>query len=298
MWGVMFRLSGGELETDVPGWLLNAAATYTAIDYFRLIDAELKRDPDAYGVDPRNTYSVLLQTWDRALSPVRSLAFGRERVGHEAVGLIPDFYYIHSRGYRDLHAHETPLWRERSPVIGWRGSVTGPGPYTAADEIPRVRLALACRDLALTDVKIFGVHSTMESVFPPDRISAFMAEQGLEGERWWLTHYGTLRHVIDIDGHANAWGLLEKLALGCCVLKVGSPYEQWYYGRMRAWEHYVPVAPDLSDLRERIDWCHAHESACEWIASNGAALARSLTIERELPRSCLQVMAAAHASRG
>lgn len=299
MWGVMVRIADGRLETSVPGWLLNAAATYSVMEYLRFCTDELMRDPDAYGFDPGNVYSVFVQTWDRATSEVRSLAFGRHIAEHRAVGLIPDFYYVHSRGYRDLRreALGAPAWGERLPIVAWRGSVTGTGPYSCADEIPRIRLALACRDMPAADVAIFDVHSTMAGVFSPEQIAACIAENGLGGDRWPLIRYGDHRYAVDIDGHANAWGLMEKLVLGCCVLKVETPYEQWYYQRLRAWVHYVPVKADLSDLAERIDWCRANDAQCAWIARNGALLAASVTLEREVPGSCAALMAAANTAR-
>ena len=61
--------------------------------------------------------------------------------------------------------------------------------------------------------------------------------------------------LIDIDGNVNSWGLLWKLLSGCCVLRVSSDRQQWFHKRMVPWTHMVPIAPDLSDLRERIHWC-------------------------------------------
>lgn len=37
---------------------------------------------------------------------------------------------------------------------------------------------------------------------------------------------------------------------------------------LKAWEHYVPVAPDLSDLEEKIEWCIANDDNCREIAEN------------------------------
>lgn len=112
-----------------------------------------------------------------------------------------------------------------------------------------------------------------------------------------MGNFGTYRYAIDIDGHANAWGFLEKLILGCCVLKVASPYEQWFYGELQPWVHYVPIEADLSDLADKIDWCLANEQACEWIAGNGRTLAASRSYEREVVRSCGPVLSAAAVTR-
>lgn len=299
IWGVTIRVNGVRVESSTPGWQLNAQSTYSAIRHVQHIAQALAAAPEAYGFDPDATYTLLFQTWDRAVSATRSLAFGRNIVGHGAVGLVPDVYYIDQFGFRGLHdaVSDAPRWALRSDVVAWRGSVTGTGPYHAADEIPRLRLARSCRDIAGTDVKIIGVHETMASIFPPERIADVIATHRLAGECWRQTDFGRYKFVIDIDGHANAWGFLEKLILGCCVIKIGSPYEQWYYRRLRPWVHYVPARADLSDLAEVIAWCRDNDAQCAWIGRNAARLAQTLTAEADLPHSCRAFMAAAHVDR-
>ena len=295
MWGVLLRVHGAEFEWSIPEGLWLSAATKFTVDYARLVAAELFRLPHRYGYDPASTYTVLAQTWDRATAPVRSLALGRDVRGHEEVGLIPDAYYIQSSGYADLHsfALRSPKWSRRSSKVVWRGSVTGQGTVASPGDIPRVQLALACRAIAGTDVALTGVHETMK--FPGDELVAFLKDQHLFSQGWPIRDFAHHRFTLDIDGHANAWGLLEKLIFGCCVLKVHSPFEQWYYPRLHPWEHYVPVSADLSDLADAVQWCRDNDAHCEWIAANGARLAATLRLQAELPRSCLEFMRIARA---
>ena len=72
-----------------------------------------------------------------------------------------------------------------------------------------------------------------------------------------------------------------RMHLGCCVLKVKSRhgYRQWYYDRLKAWEHYVPVQSDLSDFAEKVDWVRSHDADAAAIASNGRRFARSMSFE-------------------
>lgn len=54
--------------------------------------------------------------------------------------------------------------------------------------------------------------------------------------------------------------------------------------------HYVPVAADLSDLRDIIGWCRAQPAECRSIAAQGQAfaLARDFTSEMAVrPRACV-----------
>ncbi|MDO6413675.1 glycosyl transferase family 90 [Sphingomonas sp. BIUV-7] len=289
----MVRIAGGRVQVSAPGWLLNAGATYAVTLYMEALAAELNRDPCVYGFDPGNIYTVFVQTWDRALTGVRSLAFGRNVQGQGAVGLMPDVYYINHRGYAQLRweaQQYAPVWADRRAMIAWRGSVTGGGNFQSPSDIPRVKMALACRDLSAADVRLSGAHPTMASVYSPGEINAFLAAEQLMGEMWHMADFSKYRYSIDIDGHANAWSFLEKMILGCCVLKVASPYEQWFYDRVRPWEHYVPIKADLSDIEEKIEWCLANEARCEWIARNGQALAATQCYETEIRSNCEQLM--------
>ena len=76
--------------------------------------------------------------------------------------------------------------------------------------------------------------------------------------------------LIDIDGNVNSWGLLWKLLSGCCVLRVMSHRQQWFHKRMIPWIHMVPIAPDLSNLRERIHWCLDNRQRCRIHCSSGS----------------------------
>jgi hypothetical protein len=99
----------------------------------------------------------------------------------------------------------------------------------------------------------------------------------------WLTH----KFAIDIDGNSNAWAnLFNRLLLGCCVIKIASPagFRQWYYDDLIAWQHYVPVGSDMSDLVEKIDWCRSNPRQSQEIAAAGQRLAMAMTFETEMAR--------------
>jgi hypothetical protein len=83
-------------------------------------------------------------------------------------------------------------------------------------------------------------------------------------------HY---RFLIDIDGAASAWSFFEKLLLGGCILKVGSPFEQWFYSELTEWQHFVPVRQDLSDLFEKIEWCHGNQDEARAIGERAQQFA-------------------------
>jgi hypothetical protein len=50
-------------------------------------------------------------------------------------------------------------------------------------------------------------------------------------------------------------------------------WETWFTRQFSPWEHFVPLANDLSDLGEKIEWCRAHDAECRDIASRATARA-------------------------
>ena len=94
---------------------------------------------------------------------------------------------------------------------------------------------------------------------------------------------------LDIDGNGNAWsGLIWKLRSNSAVIKVASrkSHVQWYYDRLVAWKHYIPVRSDLSDLAAKVDFLldPANEANVTAIARAGSDFAKSLTFEKERER--------------
>ena len=239
-------------------------------------------EPDA----ARGLY--FLQFYDFAQRHIRSVAFGRLAGAAPFVELIPDPYFYFSHGFQALRTlaieKALPDWRDRSDAVFWRGVGSHNGrdlrgePIRELADIPRLQLALRLRDRPHADVGVTGAWhdqpqaSTLE-LLEDNRIlrpPASMAE------------HARFKFQVDIDGIANAWATLERFLCGSCVLKVGTPFEMWFYPRMRAWEHFVPVRADLTDLEERQDWCLSHPGECQAIAEAGQQLAFSITLDSAL----------------
>lgn len=76
------------------------------------------------------------------------------------------------------------------------------------------------------------------------------------------------KYILNIDGSVTAFRLSAELAFGSVILKVESKYKIWYLHLLKPWVHYIPIKSDLSDLKEKIQWCKSNQSACEEIAAN------------------------------
>lgn len=211
---------------------------------------------------------------------------------HDSVILIPDPDFFASRGYAELREQAAPAWAGRSSDIIWRASPNGQGRISNAtmkpddtDLVQRVRMCLMLRDQQGVDARLVMSDRT-EELTPTDaqRLEqAGISGQAIDRVEWWQQRY-----AIDVDGYTNAWsGLFTRLLMGCCVLKIASPtgHRQWYYHRLEPWQHYVPLAADLSDLLQKIDWCRTHETDCQRIAGQGRDLALSMDFESEYRRA-------------
>lgn len=196
------------------------------------------------------------------------VSFGRHK-NDSFVQLIPDTDFIASNGYlglrKEIDSNDCP-WPQKVPKLYWRGSMHG-FPYKEYDS----RQLYSQRGLLLEWNK-----NHLDSC---DTVAARDISRGEQ-----LPY----KYLLDVDGEVNAWsGLFWKLYSKSVVFKVHSHYEQWYYPRLKPWEHYIPVAGDLSDLEEKFHWALANDAACCEIAQSGREFASSLTFENELAQLTL-----------
>ena len=115
-----------------------------------------------------------------------------------------------------------------------------------------------------------------------------LRKAGLIGDKVPAHDWCAKKYAIDIDGFTNAWcNFMQRLKLGCCVLKVGSQmdYTQWYYHKLVPGEHFVPIQADLSDLEEKLDWVRMNAQQARRIAQQGQAFAKAMTFESERDRA-------------
>jgi hypothetical protein len=199
--------------------------------------------------------------------------------------LVPDPYFLSTQGYADMReptASALP-WDQRRPVALWRGAPTG---YRATDNIldlPRLTLcALATRDdyAAYLDAGVTGL-AQVQSQAEID----LLQRMGMVRDFIPPAQFQNWKYHIDIDGNTNSWpGLFQKLLCGSVVLKVGSArsFGQWYYNRLKPFEHFVPVQPDMSDLVEKIRILRANDQLARAIGARGRALALSMSIDTEM----------------
>ena len=233
--------------------------------------------------------TILLNTDDYAPSP--GLAFSDSRPDR---WLIPDPVFLAERAYARTALHyrlnDVP-WADRRRIAFWRGGTTGGEAGCGSwEELDRVRLCrIAAAHPALFDVGLAGI----AQMNPAD--SAAIRASGLVRDFVPDTRFNEYAYQIDIDGNTNSWpGLFQKLQTGSPVLKVASRhgYRQWYYDRLVPWQNYVPVATDLTDLVDKVNWLIAHDADAQRIGAAGRALAASMTLAGEIEFGRATIVAA------
>jgi hypothetical protein len=228
-----------------------------------------------------------------------TLAFNKHRDHATEIVLVPNVDFVRSQA----HAHRRRLidraripWEGRDRLAFWRGSSTGLGCELGEDGTSNPRLML-CRAAArlreLADIRL----GRFLQDNPPLRAEVEAA--GLLGE--FVPPERQIRHrrLVSIDGNAGEWeGMYWKLYSGSTVLMVASPWQQWYSDSLKAWEHYVPVAADMSDLEERLRWVLAHEDECRRMGERAREFIRTRVTYRAAVEYTIQQLARALARDG
>ena len=95
-----------------------------------------------------------------------------------------------------------------------------------------------------------------------------------------MSYTDLARHKYHIDlggGGGTTWtGTTQKLAMPGLLFHHLTPTKDYNHEWMQPWIHYVPVAADLHDLKEKFDWAEANPQAAKIIADNGSELMRRL----------------------
>jgi hypothetical protein len=173
---------------------------------------------------------------------------------HTAI-CIPDAYIMGS--YDSLYRNKFQTidrikihWDEKKNELIYRGGLKAGGPKNfffenTSNVSPRIKFLQCAQASMYSNIIHFGVNYV-----------------GIEN----IIKY---KYLIDIDGNTNTWdSLVWKLYSGSVVLKQESIWKQWYYDGLKAWEHYIPLKNDFSDLDEIIEWSMSNDKKCKAIAAS------------------------------
>jgi hypothetical protein len=198
---------------------------------------------------------------------------------------IPDPYFFRYTGFRDIRdlaERDLIAWEDRSGDIVWRGDSSGHGTFDPVLGGEQPKMAAQRLDLILAAQKIPGVDVALSIYRRNELRTELLVQAGFLKDPIPEESWARRKFAIDVDGQTNTWSnMFIRMLLGCCVLKLDSKYNfrQWYYDRLRAWEHFVPVKADASDLGEKIEWLRSNDAEASRIADNGRLFMQAMTFE-------------------
>ncbi|XP_037623610.1 protein O-glucosyltransferase 3 isoform X1 [Sebastes umbrosus] len=84
------------------------------------------------------------------------------------------------------------------------------------------------------------------------------------------------KYQVNVDGTVAAYRFPYLMLGNSLVLKQDSQYYEYFYSRLKAGTHYVPVKRNLSDLLEKVQWARENDVEAQEIARAGQTAVREL----------------------
>lgn len=193
--------------------------------------------------------------------------------------------------------HDSVSFSKKKPVVFWRGNLTG---YCRLDNHSKIvglrQLHDQIQSCKINDdemlerlmtnsrfraVSMFQNHDVVDARF----VLTSMSESTLGRiplVTQFVGNYVTrieqmnYRYFLALEGHDCASSLYWMLATNSIVFKEDYEWESFPDCHLKPWEHYIPIAPDLSDLLDKYTWCERNKSECERIMSNAHSVCLKL----------------------
>ena len=239
---------------------------------------------------------------DGFLAPEQVMTRGRCAVSIPIV----DAHFISTKGYPEMNrrtdesSRQHP-WESKKALVAWRGSSTGwqNEKYQFPDPRFNQRCAIALASKRMERLQAAGntsvprLEAWLTSTVQMSPENAKKIEgAGLVQGQVSLEELIEARGVLDVDGNANSWdGAWWKFRSNSVVLKVESPFAQWWYVGLKPWTHYVPVKPDLSDLEAAVAFVldPRNDERLKAIAAAATKHVEGISFESEVARTAVEL---------
>jgi Arabidopsis thaliana protein of unknown function (DUF821). len=191
----------------------------------------------------------------------------------------------------DARHTDTIPFTDKRPRIVWRGNWTGIT-WTSPYDITRIGAHSTAEALAPLATLYPRARAVMRSLAEPEFLDCrFVAggkvrrKRGTGGAPWgeledrkrtqeWLLRN---RYQLCLPGNDTATQLYWVINSNSLALKVETEFDCIADYFLKPWVHYVPIARDLGDLREKYEYCEANPGLCLAIIERGKeAYARML----------------------
>jgi len=173
--------------------------------------------------------------------------------------VCPDFTFDHwsQTGIDDYELARTEIaisgnTKPETDMLGWRGNVPERSFRTYV--------------LQYNDKKDFDCEPIVWNRSNPGRLSSPRFISLADQVKKW-------RYLLDVEG--NGWSARLKFLFFSkrVIFLQERNFKEWYFPLLKAWEHYVPLKKDLSDLPEKLRIIRSNEKLEEAIKSNAFSFA-------------------------
>lgn len=170
-------------------------------------------------------------------------------------------------------------WEQRINQVIWRGTATDAIDFSGVDHyhknnwkyIPRGHLVfLSLKNPELIDARFTACYCCASAA-----TKKALQDVGAMGNYMSINEQIAYKYQIVLDGNVCTYpGYQWRLFSGSLVFRHQADQIQWFYRGLKSWQHYIPVANNLSDLTKHIQWAKEHDDAAQTIAKQGTLFAR------------------------
>lgn len=193
---------------------------------------------------------------------------------------IPTYDDIFDREMKDMETD----WDAKKPIAVFRGSSTGCGFTPETNQ----RLKLATMKSDDLDVGIHQYTTHLKYNSPTDIGKIEKTVPTVPKLDW--KEQSKYKYILHVDGNVVAYRLLKSMLTNSVILRVKSDFIHWCDSELKPGIHYLGIKEDLSDLREKLDWCKSHDEECRQIASAGYQFAKLKLTDESIQEGFIKLL--------
>lgn len=150
-------------------------------------------------------------------------------------------------------------WKEKKPIVFWRGAPTGYGFGNNIPYRPSSREQLI-RQWALSNDPSIDVGLTMTKK-QRELYHSFEIYEKPHLSKQDMMQY---KYLLSVEGNDVATNLKWMMGTNSLILMPKPMIQSWFLeDRLEPWVHYLPVQDDFSDLKDKLQWAESHQDECQ-----------------------------------
>lgn len=138
-------------------------------------------------------------------------------------------------------------WSEKKRQLVWRGSLSAPHEHGNST---RWRVVVQAQKEDRVDVGFVSIGHINAGLIDMDWNAANGRKEAISPMQDFQTYIA----ILDIDGNSWSSRFGELLCYNSIVVKVEPAYVEYIYRDLIPWKHYIPMAGNLSDWNEILDF--------------------------------------------